>query len=103
MAADTHIALVSATGELGGNNAMIISPSANLQLAIPAIVFGAVGTSGQRCTTTRRLIVHESLVDTLTEKLKSVYAQLKIGSSLDEKNHLGPLIDTAAVAKILWA
>jgi len=76
---------------------MIITPSADLQLAIPAIVFGAIGTSGQRCTTTRRLIVHESLIDTLSEKLKKAYSQLKIGSSLNEKNHLGPLIDENAV------
>jgi len=118
IAKDKRIILVSATGstemgrsvgitvaerfgksllELGGNNAMIITPSADLKLAIPAIVFGAIGTSGQRCTTTRRLIVHESLVGILSEKLKAIYSQLKIGSPLDEKNHLGPLIDAQAV------
>ncbi len=118
IAQDKHINLVSATGsskmgksvavavaerfgktilELGGNNAMIVTPSANLNITIPAIVFGAIGTAGQRCTTTRRLIVHESLLDLITQKLKEVYSQLKIGSPLNQENHIGPLIDTDAV------
>jgi aldehyde dehydrogenase (NAD+) len=83
--------------ELGGNNAMIISPSADLNIAIPGAVFGAIGTCGQRCTSTRRLIVHESMMDSVKEKLKSAYAQLKIGNPLDEKIHIGPLIDKDAV------
>ena len=76
--------------ELGGNNAIILTPQANLKLAIPAIVFSAVGTAGQRCTTTRRLIVHESLYDTVKETLANAYRSLKIGSPLDEQNHVGP-------------
>ena len=83
--------------ELGGNNAMIITPSADLNIAIPGAVFGAVGTCGQRCTSTRRLIVHESMLESVKEKLKSAYAQLKIGNPLDEKVHVGPLIDGEAV------
>ncbi|MFT5701115.1 MAG: aldehyde dehydrogenase (NAD+) [Desulforhopalus sp.] len=84
--------------ELGGNNAIILTPQANLKLAIPAIVFSAVGTAGQRCTSTRRLIVHESLYDTTKEALARAYGSLKIGSPLDENNHIGPLIDKKAVA-----
>ncbi len=83
--------------ELGGNNAMIITPNADLNIAIPGAVFGAVGTCGQRCTSTRRLIVHESMLDSVKEQLKSAYAQLKIGNPLDEKIHVGPLIDQDAV------
>ncbi len=83
--------------ELGGNNAIIITPSANLKLAVPAIVFGAVGTAGQRCTTTRRLIIHESVYDVVKEALLKAYATIKIGSPLDESNHMGPLVDRAAV------
>ncbi|MGE0929501.1 L-piperidine-6-carboxylate dehydrogenase [Peijinzhouia sedimentorum] len=83
--------------ELGGNNAMIITPSADLNIAIPGAVFGAVGTCGQRCTSTRRLIVHESMLESVKEKLKSAYSQLKIGNPLDEKIHVGPLIDKDAV------
>lgn len=83
--------------ELGGNNAIILSPDANLKLAIPAIVFSAVGTAGQRCTTTRRVIVHESIYDQVKQSLTKAYGSLKIGSPLDEKNHVGPLIDTEAV------
>ncbi len=84
--------------ELGGNNAIILTPQANLKTAIPAVVFGAVGTAGQRCTTTRRLIVHESLYEQVKESLVKAYGSLRIGTPLDESNHVGPLIDTAAVA-----
>lgn len=119
MLADERVPLVSATGscrmgkrvaevvgkrlgrsllELGGNNAIILTENANLQLAAPGIVFGAVGTCGQRCTTTRRLIVHESIYDKVKEMLLKAYAGLRIGSPLDEKNHVGPLIDKDAVA-----
>ncbi|MHA4845666.1 L-piperidine-6-carboxylate dehydrogenase [Flavitalea antarctica] len=122
MAADTRIPLVSATGstrmgkavgaalgarlgrallELGGNNAIIISKDADLNIAIRGAVFGAVGTAGQRCTTTRRLIVHESVYDQVKEKLVAAYAQLRIGDPLDEQNHVGPLIDQDAVAMYL--
>jgi aldehyde dehydrogenase (NAD+) len=83
--------------ELGGNNAIIVTPSADLKMTIPTIVFGAVGTAGQRCTSTRRVIIHESMYDEVKEKLLKAYESLKIGNSLDENNHLGPLIDTAAV------
>jgi len=118
IAADESIPLVSATGstrmgkalgatvaarlgrallELGGNNAIIISQDADLNIAIPGAVFGAVGTAGQRCTTTRRLIVHEKMYDKVKEKLMTVYGQLRIGNPLDEHNHVGPLIDKDAV------
>ncbi len=118
MAADPKVALVSATGstrmgksvaqvvagrlgksilELGGNNAIIISQNADLSHAVPAVVFGAVGTCGQRCTSTRRLIIHESQYDTMIDKLVKAYGQIKIGSPLDENNHVGPLIDSDAV------
>jgi aldehyde dehydrogenase (NAD+) len=118
MADDKRVPLVSATGsirmgksvaasvgkrlgksilELGGNNAMIITENADLNIVIPGAVFGAVGTAGQRCTSTRRLIVHESIYDTLKEKLQHAYGQLKIGSPLDETKHVGPLIDQDAV------
>ena len=118
IAEDHRIALVSATGstrmgkdvgqrvasrlgksllELGGNNAIIISPHADLNTAIPASVFGAVGTCGQRCTSTRRLIVHESIFDEFINFLQKAYEQLRIGNPLDENNHVGPLIDLDAV------
>jgi aldehyde dehydrogenase (NAD+) len=118
MLADDRVPLVSATGscrmgkrvaevvgkrlgrsllELGGNNAIILTENANLQLAAPGIVFGAVGTCGQRCTTTRRLIVHASMYDKVKEMLLKAFAGLRIGSPLDEKNHVGPLIDKDAV------
>lgn len=124
MSASTDIPLVSATGstrmgknvaqavaarlgrtilELGGNNAIIITPDADLSIAIPAVVFGAVGTCGQRCTTTRRLIVHSSMMDEMKTRLKKAYAQLRIGNPLDENNHVGPLIDKDAVAQYLRA
>lgn len=83
--------------ELGGNNAVIISQHADLDMALIGSVFGAVGTAGQRCTTTRRLIIHESVYDSFREKLVKAYQQLKIGNPLDEKNHVGPLIDKQAV------
>lgn len=115
---DQRIPLVSATGstrmgkavgaavgerlgrallELGGNNAIIISKDADLSIAITGAVFGAVGTAGQRCTSTRRLIIHESIYESVKEKLVNAYRQLRIGNPLDEKNHVGPLIDTDAV------
>lgn len=89
--------------ELGGNNAIILTPDANLDLAMPAIVFGAVGTAGQRCTTTRRLIVHESIYDRVKESLIKAYKSVRIGDPLDEKNHMGPLIDKGAVNTYLKA
>lgn len=118
MTSDTRVPLVSATGsirmgkkvgeavgrrlgktilELGGNNAIVITPDADLKLAIPGIVFGAVGTCGQRCTSTRRLIIHESIYDEVKNTLVSAYQQLRIGDPLDQNNHVGPLIDTDAV------
>lgn len=83
--------------ELGGNNAIIMTPEADLKMAMPAVVFGAVGTAGQRCTSTRRLIVHDSIYDKVKESLIKAYSGLKIGNPLDEKNHVGPLIDKNAV------
>lgn len=115
---DPNIPLVSATGsirmgrlvgeavarrlgksllELGGNNAIIISEHADLESTLVGAVFGAVGTCGQRCTSTRRLIIHESIYDQVLEKLQGAYSQLKIGDPLDTSNHVGPLIDEAAV------
>jgi aldehyde dehydrogenase (NAD+) len=86
--------------ELGGNNAIIVTPSANLQLAVRAILFGAVGTAGQRCTTTRRLIVHESIYPTLLESLLKAYSQVRIGNPLEEGTLMGPLIDREAVTSM---
>lgn len=83
--------------ELGGNNAIIVTQDADLKLAIPAIVFGAVGTAGQRCTSTRRVIIHESMYDQVKESLLKAYGSLKIGNPLDVSNHVGPLIDKDAV------
>ncbi len=121
---DTRIPLVSATGstrmgkalaatvaarlgksllELGGNNAIIITPDADLDMALIGAAFGAVGTAGQRCTSTRRLIIHEKVYNKFKEKLVNAYRQLKIGNPLDQKNHVGPLIDTAAVDMYLKA
>jgi aldehyde dehydrogenase (NAD+) len=118
MTKDTRVPLVSATGstrmgrivgsmvaerfgrsllELGGNNAIIVTPNADLKLAIPAIVFGAVGTAGQRCTTTRRLIIHETIFEDLKATLVAAYSQIRIGNPLDQNNHVGPLIDKHAV------
>jgi aldehyde dehydrogenase (NAD+) len=84
--------------ELGGNNAIIVTPDADIKMTVIGAVFGAVGTAGQRCTSTRRLIIHESIYDTVKEALVSAYKQLRIGNPLDEKNHVGPLIDKQAVA-----
>ena len=119
MTNDKRVPLISATGstrmgrivgatvaerfgksilELGGNNAIIVTPDADLEMTIIGAVFGAVGTAGQRCTSTRRLIIHESIYDTVKEKLAAAYKQLSIGNPLDENNHVGPLIDTDAVA-----
>lgn len=83
--------------ELGGNNAIIVTPDADLKMTIIGTVFGAVGTAGQRCTSTRRVIIHESIYDEVKEKLKSAYQQIRIGDPLDENNHVGPLIDKDAV------
>lgn len=83
--------------ELGGNNGIIMTPDADLKMAVPAVVFGAVGTCGQRCTSTRRLIIHESIYDKVKDVLVSAYKGLKIGNPLEEKNHVGPLIDKDAV------
>ncbi|HEV8079226.1 MAG TPA: aldehyde dehydrogenase family protein [Chitinophagaceae bacterium] len=121
---DKRIALISATGstkmgkavgaavsarlgrsllELGGNNAIIISKEADLDMALIGCVFGAAGTAGQRCTTTRRLIIHEDIYDILKEKLVKAYNNLKIGDPLKEENHVGPLIDKDAVKMYLDA
>ena len=121
---DTRIPLVSATGstrmgrivgttvaqrfgksllELGGNNAIIITPTADLKVVVPGAVFGAVGTCGQHCTSTRRLIIHESVYDKVRDAIVGTYKQLTIGNPLDEKNHIGPLIDHDAVNMYLAA
>jgi aldehyde dehydrogenase (NAD+) len=89
--------------ELGGNNAIIITQSADLDMTIIGAAFGAVGTCGQRCTSTRRLIIHEDVYDVVRDRLVSAYGQLKIGSSLDESNHIGPLIDKESVQTYLDA
>ena len=83
--------------ELGGNNAMIITENADLEIAIPGAVFGAVGTAGQRCTSTRRLLIHDSQFEAMKSKLIHAYQQIAIGNPLDEQNHMGPLIDQDAV------
>ena len=114
MVDDKRVALISATGstrmgrqvgprvaerfgkcilELGGNNAIIVAPSADLDMAIPGIVFGAVGTAGQRCTSTRRVIVHESVYDNLVPRLKKAYEGIRIGDPLEKSTLVGPLID----------
>lgn len=85
--------------ELGGNNAVIIDETANLDLAVPAVVFGAVGTAGQRCTTTRRVLVHSSKVDEFEKRLTNAYRQVRIGDPLEEGTLMGPLIDQGAVAR----
>jgi aldehyde dehydrogenase (NAD+) len=122
MCEDGRVPLVSATGstrvgrivgskvaqrfgrsilELGGNNAVIISQHADLKTCLPGIVFGSVGTAGQRCTSTRRLIIHESIFDEVKQTLINAYKQLRIGNPLDENNHVGPLIDKGAVKEYL--
>ena len=124
MTADRHVPLISATGstrmglavgqevagrfgksilELGGSNAIIVAPSADMKVVLTAVVFGAVGTAGQRCTTTRRLIVHSSIYDALKSQLIKAYGQLRIGNPLDAHNHVGPLIDRHAVENYLDA
>ncbi|NVK51269.1 MAG: aldehyde dehydrogenase family protein [Cyclobacteriaceae bacterium] len=121
---DPRVPLVSATGstrmgklvgkavgerlgrallELGGNNAIIITENADLDMAIRGALFGAVGTAGQRCTSTRRLIIHEKVYDEVKNRLASAYSKLVIGDPLDERNHVGPLIDQAAVDMYLKA
>ncbi len=89
--------------ELGGNNAIIVSEHSDLSMVLVGAVFGAVGTAGQRCTSTRRLIIHESIYDKTIQVLKSAYGQLKIGNPLDANNHVGPLIDKKAVDDYLTA
>ena len=89
--------------ELGGNNAIIVDASANLDIAVPGIVFGSVGTAGQRCTSTRRIIVHESRMDELKDKLVSAYSQVKIGDPLDGDTLMGPLIDENSVTRVVEA
>jgi len=86
--------------ELGGNNAIIVDEHANLDIAIPGIVFGSVGTAGQRCTTTRRIICHESRLAELKERLVAAYGQVRIGNPLDENTLMGPLIDESAVERV---
>jgi aldehyde dehydrogenase (NAD+) len=124
MTADHRLPLISATGsvrmgkivgeavasrlgrsllELGGNNAIIVTPSADLKVVLTGAVFGAVGTAGQRCTSTRRLIVHESIYNTVRDQLRNAYGQLRIGNPLDPQIHVGPLIDRDAVAAYLKA
>ena len=121
---DRRVPLVSATGssrmgkivgatvaqrfgksllELGGNNAIIVTPNADLNIVVPGAVFGAVGTCGQRCTSTRRLIIHESVYDKVKAAVVKAYQQIKIGNPLDENMHVGPLIDTDAVSMYLNA
>ena len=89
--------------ELGGNNAIIITPSADMNVVLTGALFGAVGTCGQRCTSTRRLIVHADRYDEVKEKMTKAYGQLRIGNPLDENNHVGPLIDQGAVDNYLHA
>ena len=124
MTSDTRLPLISATGstrmgrivgsevakrfgksllELGGNNAIIITPNADLKLQLLEHYLGAVGTCGQRCTSTRRLIIHESVYEEVKNKLASAYTQLSIGNPLDESNHVGPLIDKDSVNMYLNA
>src|SRR6185436_14070526 len=86
--------------ELGGNNAVIVTPSADLELALRAIFFGAIGTAGQRCTSTRRVIVHESIEPVLRQRLLKAYASVKIGHPLDATVVMGPLIDKAAAESL---
>jgi aldehyde dehydrogenase (NAD+) len=89
--------------ELGGNNAIIVDESANLDLAVPAIVFGAVGTAGQRCTSTRRVLVHQSRAAELERRLVAAYGQVRIGDPLEPDTLMGPLIDAGAVTRYLAA
>ena len=89
--------------ELGGNNAILVDNTADLELAIPAIVFGAVGTAGQRCTSTRRVIVHESISEILTDRLLNAYSQVNIGNPLEKGTLMGPLVNQGAVDSYLNA
>jgi aldehyde dehydrogenase (NAD+) len=89
--------------ELGGNNAIIITPNADLEVTVIGALFGAVGTAGQRCTTTRRLIIHETMYEAVKTRLAKAYTQLRIGNPLDSANHVGPLIDKDAVKAYLYA
>ncbi len=89
--------------ELGGNNAIIVAPSANLKMTVPAILFGSVGTAGQRCTSTRRIIVHESVKSTLLDKLTGAYKQVPIGNPIEEGTLMGPLVDSGAVQDMMNA
>jgi len=118
MTTDKRVPLISATGsirmgkivaqkvaerlgksllELGGNNAIIVTPDADIKMTVIGAVFGAVGTAGQRCTSTRRLIIHESIYDKVKDAIVAAYKQMRIGNPLDENNHIGPLIDKEAV------
>ena len=122
MTTDSRIPLISATGstrmgkivgktvaerlgrtllELGGNNAIIITPNSDMEVVLTGALFGAVGTCGQRCTTTRRLIIHESIYNEVKEKLATAYTQLRIGDPLDQNMHVGPLIDKDSVKNYL--
>ena len=124
MSNDRRIPLISATGstkmgkkvgelvarrlgktllELGGNNAVIVTPSADIEMTLISILFGAIGTCGQRCTSTRRLIIHKDIYLKVTKNLKKAYGQLKIGDPLNTKNHIGPLIDKDSVNEYLRA
>ena len=119
MTSDKRVPLISATGsirmgkivaqkvaerlgrsllELGGNNAIIVTPDADIKMTVIGAVFGAVGTAGQRCTSTRRLIIHESIYDKVKNAIVAAYKQMRIGNPLDENNHIGPLIDKTAVS-----
>ena len=89
--------------ELGGNNCIIVDETADLEMVIPAIVFGAVGTAGQRCTSTRRIIVHESIYDNLLDRITSAYKQVKIGDPLKESTLMGPLVNDKAISDYLSA
>jgi len=118
MTNDNRVPLISATGsirmgkivaqavakrlgksllELGGNNAIIVTPDSDIKMTVIGAVFGAVGTAGQRCTSTRRLIIHDSIYDQVKDAVVKAYSQLRIGNPLDENNHVGPLIDKDAV------
>jgi aldehyde dehydrogenase (NAD+) len=118
MTTDKRVPLISATGstrmgkivgrtvgerlgksllELGGNNAIIVTPDADIKMTVIGAVFGAVGTAGQRCTSTRRLIIHESIYNQVKDAIVAAYSQIRIGNPLDENNHVGPIIDKDAV------
>jgi aldehyde dehydrogenase (NAD+) len=103
VAAKVHARLGRTLLELGGNNAVIVAPSADLYIALRAIVFGAVGTAGQRCTSTRRIIVHESLAEKLRDQLLQAYASVRIGNPLDRDTNMGPVVNRGAVEALLKA